>query len=66
MNQRLPSGPAVMPSGSLPAVIPVENSVTVPAGAEALATVGTTPNTTTKASPNKRSPTVPILKVFAP
>ena len=31
VNQRLPSGPATIPNGWLPAVIPVENSVTVPA-----------------------------------
>ena len=32
VNQRLPSGPAAMPSGALLAVVPVENSVTAPAG----------------------------------
>ena len=32
VNQRLPSGPAVIPSGPLPALIPAENSVTVPVG----------------------------------
>ena len=32
VNQRLPSGPAVMPFGPLLAVMPVENSVTMPAG----------------------------------
>ena len=32
VNQRLPSGPAVIPTGLLPAVMPVANSVTAPAG----------------------------------
>src|SRR5262249_39060484 len=32
VNQRLPSGPAVIPSGRLLAVMPVANSVTTPAG----------------------------------
>ena len=32
MNQRLPSGPAAMPIGPLPAVMPLLNSVTAPAG----------------------------------
>ena len=32
VNQRLPSGPRVMPSGRLPGVMPAQNSVTTPAG----------------------------------
>ena len=32
VNQRLPSGPATMSRGLLPAVMPVANSVTTPAG----------------------------------
>ena len=32
MNQRLPSGPAAIPSGKLSAGMPAENSVTTPAG----------------------------------
>ena len=31
-NHMLPSGPAVMPTGSLPGVMPAENSVTAPSG----------------------------------
>ena len=32
VNQRLPSGPTVIPVGTLLAVMPVPNSVTVPPG----------------------------------
>ena len=32
VNHRLPSGPAVMPEGFAPAVMPALNSVTTPAG----------------------------------
>ena len=32
VNHRLPSGPAVIPSGALPSLIPSENSVTTPLG----------------------------------
>src|SRR5207248_4569527 len=34
-NHRLPSGPRVMSLGALPALMPAENSVTVPVTAEA-------------------------------